>query len=169
MYWLVLIPVSIAVVVVAVRAKRRRTFERMLRLASHATSRSGPIDYMVLVRVRTSVSRSSSDVTCALTPDALIFTGAGWGGRVCLACARQGPGDILLARPPALFHNETVVAPGGLSPWVQEQLPHIDRNGVLLQFDDNSAGLFGFDDPERWFAALCLVARVPNVSVQTTP
>jgi hypothetical protein len=106
------------------------------------------------------VSRAS---TVALADDGLycLSDDGRWGGRVCFAPAASGPGDFVLAAPPALVRDRAAVDVT-LPPWLASGLAQLPPEGLLLQLQGDLSWFVPVPDAGEWHAALMLASRAAD-------
>jgi hypothetical protein len=125
------------------------------------------VPVIVLQKIVNQTARSSQRTRCVLASDGFYCLGeqSNWGARVCIGSQVEGAGDVELAEPPALFANATLVAPGDVAQWLEPELLALPGEGVLLQLRRSITLYVQLPDAERWFAALCLALKAPNVAI----
>jgi hypothetical protein len=103
------------------------------------------------------VSRPS---TVALAGDGLycLSDDGRWGGRARFAAGPLGPGDGVLAAPPALV-SDGAAAGVSLPPWLAAGLASLPPAGLLLQFDHDLTWFIAVPDAPDWHAALLAAVR----------
>lgn len=158
---------GVCVAVTVIRRRSRRVMDGLRRsLASTSpTLAARDVELHVLSQVTGRLVHARRLVDLHLAGDSLYVLDAGrgtWGARVRLGGPAEGPGEMVLKGPPALFVGDGMgVAPEGLPEPVQPYLSLVGQGGLVLEpgIETPTTWLLPLPDATEWFAAM--KTRVP--------